>query len=85
MNSYFSIRQFAAKILLIIVMLQLPAIAEALGVSDFTFSHLDLTNGLNSQRIYSLKQTADGAVWLTAKSFVARYNGSNIESFNLTE
>lgn len=85
MNSYFSIRQFTAKILLIIVILQLPAIAAALGVSDFTFSHLDLTNGLNSQRIYSLKQTADGAVWLTTKNFVARYNGSNIESFHLTE
>lgn len=68
-----------------IVMLQLSSITAALGVSDFTFSHLDLTNGLNSQRVYSLKQTADGAVWLTTKSFVARYNGSSIESFNLTE
>lgn len=66
-------------------MLQLSTVAAALRVNDFTFSHLGLADGLNSQRIYSLKQTSDGAVWLTTKSFVARYNGSSIESFNLTE
>lgn len=62
---------------------QLPAVAAALHVNDFTFSHLGLTDGLNSQRIFSLKQTDDGAVWLTTQSFVARYNGVSIENFNL--
>lgn len=62
---------------------QLPIVAAALHVSDFTFSHLGLADGLNSQRIFSLKQTDDGAVWLTTKSFVARYNGVSIEDFNL--
>lgn len=70
---------------IVIIMLQLPTVAVALRVNDFTFSHLGLTDGLNSQRIYSLKQTADGAVWLTTKSYVARYNGASIESFNLTK
>lgn len=73
------------RILLISTILLLPSVATAIGVSDFTFSHLGLTDGLNSQRIYSLKQTDDGAVWLTTESFVARYNGSGIENFNLTE
>ena len=62
---------------------QLSAVAAALHVNDFTFSHLGLTDGLNSQRIFSLKQTDDGAVWLTTQSFVARYNGVSIENFNL--
>lgn len=62
---------------------QLSAVAAALHVNDFTFSHLGLTDGLNSQRIFSLKQTEDGAVWLTTQSFVARYNGVSIENFNL--
>lgn len=75
----------AAKILLISIILQLPAIAAALGVSDFTFSHLGLVDGLNSQRIYSLKQTDDGAVWITTKSCMARYNGVIIENFDLAE
>lgn len=64
---------------------QLSAVAAALHVNDFTFSHLGLTDGLNSQRIFSLKQTDDGAVWLTTQSFVARYNGVSIEDFNLTD
>lgn len=73
----------AAKTLLILILLTQPAFATALRVSDFTFSHLGLADGLNSQRIYSLKQTEDGAVWLTTQSFVARYNGVSIENFNL--
>lgn len=76
-----------AKILLIfiLIMSQLPVVAAALHVNDFTFSHLGLADGLNSQRIYSLKQTDDGAVWITTKSCVARYNGVIIENFDLTE
>ena len=74
---------WVAKTLLIIIMSQIAVIATALRVSDFTFSHLGLADGLNSQRIYSLKQTEDGAVWLTTQSFVARYNGVSIENFNL--
>ncbi len=77
-------RLLAVKTLLIIIMLQLPVIALALRVSDFTFSHLGLADGLNSQRIFSLKQTDDGAIWLTTQSFVARYNGVSIENFDLS-
>lgn len=65
-------------------MLQLSTVAAALRVNDFMFSHLGLADGLNSQRIYSLKQTDDGAVWMTTKSFVARYNGTCIEHYDLT-
>ena len=72
-------------LLLLAIILLFPSVTSALGVNDFTFSHLGLADGLNSQRIYSLKQTDDGAVWLTTESFVARYNGSGIENFNLTE
>lgn len=83
--SWDMVKFFIVKIFLIVIMLQLPTVAAALRVNDFTFSHLGLADGLNSQRVYSLKQTDDGAVWLTTKSFVARYNGASIESFNLTE
>lgn len=78
-------RLWIVRFLIISIILLLPSVATPLDVSDFTFSHLGLADGLNSQRIYSLKQTDDGAVWLTAGNFVARYNGSGIESFNLTE
>ena len=75
----------AARILLLLILLPLPAISVALGVSDFTFSHLGLADGLDSRRIYSFRQTDDGAVWFTTKSCVARYNGVSIENFELTK
>lgn len=57
------------RVLLILIILLLPSVAAAEGVNDFTFSHLGLADGLNSQRIYSLKQTDDGAVWLNYREF----------------
>lgn len=65
------------------MMMPLHLTAAGYDVSDFTFSHLGIADGLNRQRIYSLKQTDDGAVWMTTKSSVARYNGVNVEAFTL--
>lgn len=59
--------------------------AWALGVNDFTFSHLDMEKGLRCQRVYSLRQWGDGAVWLTTKNGVARYNGQEIAHFSLSD
>lgn len=59
--------------------------AASFDVSDYTFAHLGLADGLSSQRIYSLKQTDDGAVWITTKNSVARYNGVSIENYDLDE
>lgn len=55
----------------------------ALDVSGFTFSHIGLADGLNSRRVCSLIQTDDGAVWMTTKNSVVRYNGVGIENFEL--
>lgn len=75
----------AAIVHLILIMLPLPSVAAKYEVGDFTFSHLGLADGLGSRRIYSFKQTDDGAVWFTTKSCVGRYNGVGIENFELTE
>lgn len=71
--------------LFVLGMLCLPSAVSGLGVGDFTFSHLGMSNGLMNQRVYSLRQTADGAVWITTKSGVARYNGSAIASYSLMD
>lgn len=76
-------RLWIVMFLIVSVMTLSPAVATALGIGDFTFSHLGSAEGLNSQRIYSLKQTDDGGVWMTTQRFVARYNGVGIESFEL--
>ena len=63
----------------------MPIVASALEVKDFRFSHLDMADGLNSQRVFSLKQSSDHAVWLTTKSGVGRYNGSEVTNYYLSE
>lgn len=76
-------RLWLVTLLIVSVMTLRPSAAAALDIGDFTFSHLGPAEGLNSQRIYSIKQTDDGAVWMTTQRFVARYNGAVIEIFEL--
>lgn len=52
-------------------------------VSDFTFSHIEKSDGLRSQRIYTIQQTADGALWWSTKNGVQRYNGVSTRHYNL--
>lgn len=55
----------------------------ALDVKDFTFKHLTHSDGLCSQRIYSITQTSDGAIWWAAKNCVERYNGVSVKCYKL--
>ncbi len=52
-------------------------------VEGFTYQHLGQKEGLNSQRIYSLQQTLDGAIWWSAKNGVERYNGVSVKHYQL--
>ena len=52
-------------------------------VDDFTYTHLGLANGLCSQRIYSIRQTADGALWWSNKDGVERFNGVSVKHYHL--
>ena len=52
-------------------------------VKDFTFTHIGLQEGAYSQRIYSIVQTDDHAVWWATKGGIDRYNGSSIRSYRL--
>ena len=66
-------------ILLIVGVLHLPAQE----ISDFTFSHIGKAEGMHSQRVYSILQTNDGALWWSTKNDVERYNGVSIEHYVL--
>ena len=52
-------------------------------VSDFTFFHIGQADGMESQRIYSILQTSDGAVWWSSKNGVERFNGVGIRHYQL--
>ena len=66
-------------VLLTFVFLQV----HALSVRDFTFLHLGQMEGLCNQRIYSVRQTPDGALWWSNKNDIERYNGVQIKHYRL--
>ena len=45
----------------------LTGVADAQAIQDFTFSHLGADEGLLNQRIYTIWQTADHALWWSSK------------------
>lgn len=57
----------------------------ALEVHDFSFQHLGKEEGVVNQRIFSVKQTASGALWWSSMTGVERYNGSKVRSYRLDE
>ncbi len=75
-------KTFAILSLLFLLMLHIVT-ASAIGVNDFTFTHLGMEHGLRSQRVYSLCQTDDGAVWCVTKCGVSRYNGVAVKNYSL--
>ena len=68
-------------VLVAVLLLALPAGAQR--VEDFTYSHLGQAEGLSSERVYSILQTADGALWWATKRGVERYNGAVIKHYDL--
>ena len=56
---------------------------KAQNVDMFTFSHLSMGDGMCSQRIYSICQTDDGALWWSTKIDIERYNGRHIKHYQL--
>lgn len=68
-------------ILLLLLCLNSRLLAQQ--VSEFTFSHIGQAEGMCSQRIYSIVQTDDGALWWSSKRDVERYNGVSIKHYLL--
>lgn len=69
---------------IILFLLQMVALGvNAQKVQDFTYSHLGQAEGLSSQRIYSIRQTEDGAVWWSSKNGVERYNGVSVKRYQM--
>ena len=62
-------------------MLLLAGVAWGQQVSDFTFSHIGQAEGMRNQRVYSVVQTSDGALWWSTKNDVERYNGVSIRHY----
>ena len=57
----------------------------ALQVKDFTFAHIGRAEGMGSQRIFSISQTENGAIWWSSMTDIGRYNGSKVRNYRLDE
>ena len=76
----FTLRTFATCLL---TMMILGSRSQEL--NQFTYSHLGMEDGMHSQRVYSILQTNDGAIWWGTKNGVERYNGVTIRHYQLGE
>lgn len=44
---------------------------------------IDNSTGLSSQKVYSLAEDSSGAIWISTKSGVDRYNGRILKNYSL--
>ena len=49
----------------------------------FMISNLNTDNGLSSPRVYSIVEAEDGAMWISTKRGVDRYNGQLVSNYTL--
>ena len=50
----------------------------------FETQHLSTSHGLSSQRVFSIVEDKFGAIWISTKDGVDRYNGNIIKNYKLT-
>ena len=71
---------------ILFIMLLLATVLPAHGhVSRnmFMISNLNTDNGLSSTRVYSIVEAEDGAMWISTKRGVDRYNGQLVSNYTL--
>ena len=74
------------KSYILFIMLLLATVLPAHGhVSRnmFMISNLNTDNGLSSTRVYSIVEAEDGAMWISTKRGVDRYNGQLVSNYTL--
>ena len=76
---------FVRQIWLCLVLLIPHSMMSATGISRnmFILSNVNTEQGLSSARVYSIIQTEDGAMWISTKRGVDRYNGRQMRNYVL--
>lgn len=77
-------KRLQSYILFILLLLStiLPA-HEHISGNMFMVSNLNTGNGLSSSRVYSIVEAEDGAMWISTKRGVDRYNGQLVSNYTL--
>lgn len=75
-------KRFIHYIVLFFILL-IASDAESQTVKDFSYTHLGKRDGMVSQRVWSICQAADGALWWSTKKGIDRYNGVVVKNYSL--
>lgn len=72
-------------LLFIILLLWAKALhaREQISRNMFMVTNLNTENGLSSSRVYSIVEAEDGAMWISTKRGVDRYNGQLVSNYTL--
>lgn len=81
--SYFLRLQVAFLWLLCMVLCSQLHAQEHLTRNMLMLSNLNTDNGLSSARVYSIVEAEDGAMWISTKRGVDRYNGQQVRNYTL--
>ena len=81
--SYFLRLQVAFLWLLCMVLCSQLHAQEHLTRKMLMLSNLNTDNGLSSARVYSIVEAEDGAMWISTKRGVDRYNGQQVRNYTL--
>ena len=81
--SYFIRLQVAFLWLLCVVQCSQLHAQEHLTRNMLMLSNLNTDNGLSSARVYSIVEAEDGAMWISTKRGVDRYNGQQVRNYTL--
>ena len=76
----YHLRTIIAPLLLLFASMEVAAFDHITEVR-----HFRTPEGLHSERVYSIIQSADGAVWMGTRAGVERYNGSRISFYPLLD
>ena len=70
---------------LVITLLLMISIAVKAELTNrmFDVRHVGYAEGLSSQRVFSIVEDGDGAMWIATKTGIDRYNGILIKNYNL--
>ena len=49
----------------------------------FDVRHVGYAEGLSSQRVFSIVEDGDGAMWIATKTGIDRYNGYTVKNYDL--
>ncbi len=59
-----------------------PAMAQPAN-DMFHIEHIGYAQGLSSQRVFSIVQNSDNAIWVATKNGIDRWNGTTVKSYSL--